>query len=363
MAKLEDYLLQAGNPVGNKQRNAAKHKRGGEELTREQVRAIKKGRKLLRKEMRRQGLKDKPSFELTASNLGLYFDKPPFIVWLKWFLHGKGLAALIGATALLLTALFLYASVTQMRGHFTINMSNSMFKEGFVLSEKVDFVQKQTHLFSTPADSVPCISISHLPEDLNMIDGSHNAEYFAYTFYCRNEGESVVDYNWRINLTGESQGVSEACWVMLFEDGKMTFYAAPNGETGEAEVIPAYDDDTRGYIGKPLGDLCKNPEEQYQTIAESRGFTYERVIPISFEDGGVVARGVQTEVKPLEMHKYTVVIWLEGDDPDCTDDLIGGHLGMEFYMNLVTDEDGGGGEGSNTADMNSFWDNLKFWKK
>ena len=35
------------------------------------------------------------------------------------------------------------------------------------------------------------------------------------------------------------------------------------------------------------------------------------------------------------MHKFTVVLWLEGDDPHCTDDLIGGHLGMEFNLELV----------------------------
>jgi hypothetical protein len=37
----------------------------------------------------------------------------------------------------------------------------------------------------------------------------------------------------------------------------------------------------------------------------------------------------------MEVHKYTVVIWLEGDDPDCTNDCIGGHLGVDMQFQLV----------------------------
>ena len=48
--------------------------------------------------------------------------------------------------------------------------------------------------------------------------------------------------------------------------------------------------------------------------------------------------GSQTNVAPGEMHKYTVVIWLEGDDPDCTNDLIGGHFGLEMYFRLLEDD-------------------------
>jgi len=65
----------------------------------------------------------------------------------------------------------------------------------------------------------------------------------------------------------------------------------------------------------------------------------------------------------MDVHKYTVVIWLEGDDPDCTDELIGGHVGMDFYFELISEEDNSeGGEGDFNAHWDAFWDNLKFWK-
>ena len=94
MERLETYLIAADNPIGKKQRRIIKRKRAGEVLTKEQVRAIKRGRKLLRKEMKAKGLKEKSDFELTASNMGLYFDKRRFLALLLWlFAQTKAEAA------------------------------------------------------------------------------------------------------------------------------------------------------------------------------------------------------------------------------------------------------------------------------
>ncbi|MBR2890063.1 MAG: hypothetical protein IKC09_07300 [Oscillospiraceae bacterium] len=355
--KLELLLIAADNPIGKKQRRPIfRRKRAGEVLTREQVAAIKAGRKILRKQMKEQGLKEKSDFELTATNMGLYFDKGRFLLWLRWFFHGRGLWALLGALAALLATLFTYSTVTQMRGHFTINMTDAMFREGFILSETVGFENPVTYLFCTPAENVPCVSISHLPDDLDTIDGQHNADYFAYTFYCRNEGQSTVDYEWYMNLNSESLSLSDAVWVMIFEDGEMTFHAKANGETGEAEALPAYDDNSRGYIDRPMGQFAKLPEEQYETIAQTERYTYERVIPIPFLSDLTVAGGSQLSVAPGDTHKYTVVIWLEGDDPDCTNEKIGGHVGMDFLIQLV-------GENAQEEQdwWESLWDGLTFW--
>ena len=364
MEKLETYLIAADNPVGKKQRRPVfRRKRAGEELTREQVAAIKRGRKLLRKELKAKGIKEKSDFELTATNMGLYFDKHRWLLLWQWLFHGRGLWALLGALALLLLATFAYSVVTQLQGHFTINMSDGMFKEGFVLSETKDFANPTTHLFAVPAEGVPCISISHLPEYLDTIDGQHNATYFAYTFYCRNEGESTVGYEWQVNLNSESKNLSDACWVMIFEDSEMLFYAKRNKLTGEPEALPAKDDNSRGYISRPLEQFNKSPETQYEIIKKGVGYDYNRVIPVPYLTDVNIAQGQQEDVAPGDVHKYTVVIWLEGDDPDCTDELIGGHVGMDFFFQLISEEDGANDSGDNFyAHWDAFWQNLKFWE-
>ena len=328
MAKTEDKITGAER----KQRRLFKKRRGGVVLSEDEVIAIKAGRKKLRAEMRAMGIKSKKEFELTASGMGLYFDKRRGL--LLWFFHGRGLLALLGALALLLLALWAFSAVTELQGHFTINLDGGLFREGFSLSETVGFENPSMRLFAEPAEGVPCISITDLDETVILQDGQNNTgTYFAYTFYLRNEGESTVDYSWQLRLNSESKSLSDAVWMMLFQDGKMIFYAEPRDD-GTQEALPGFDDNSRGYMDRPLYDYAADPS-QYETITSESGRTYYRLIPHNFESFDVVDSGVETDVAPMEVHKYTVVIWLEGDDPDCTNDKIGGHAGMEMNFQLL----------------------------
>ena len=38
------------------------------------------------------------------------------------------------------------------------------------------------------------------------------------------------------------------------------------------------------------------------------------------------------DFKPGDIDKFTVVIWLEGDDPDCVDAILGGEIKMHMEM-------------------------------
>ena len=37
--------------------------------------------------------------------------------------------------------------------------------------------------------------------------------------------------------------------------------------------------------------------------------------------------------KPNDKDRYTVVVWIEGDDPDCTNDLLGGEV--KLHMDIT----------------------------
>lgn len=344
-------------------------KRGGQRLTREQVKEIRAGRKKLRKQMREYGIKSRKEFELTASGMGLYFDKPRF--GFLWFLSGRGLWVLLAALGLLIFVLGMLSMVTQARGLFTINMSQRMFREGYALSEEITFAQGSGNLFGQPAVDIPCISISQIPDNIydNAIwknpaaaqnkDASNPLAYedagcFYYTFYIRNEGESTTGYIWDLRIESEDKNLADALWVMVFEDEEMMLYAKAN-QLGEAQSLPAVGDDTRGYRDAFFREKAKDPEQLYEVIRETEQFTYYRVHPTSFVSANLVASGAQTEVNPQEIHKYTVVAWIEGDDPDCTDALIGGHVGMSMQFRL-TDEEG------QTDQTSQWWEGLMFWK-
>ncbi|MBR6918261.1 MAG: hypothetical protein IKN38_08760, partial [Clostridia bacterium] len=242
----------------SRQRRIFKRRRAGVVLTREQVKEIKSGRRKLRREMRERGIKSKREFELVAGSLGLYFDKRRgFLLWLR----AHWLGALLGALLAFLAVLFLFSIVTQLRGHFTINLSDDLFREGFVLSETVGFENPSVELFANPAVNVPCISIRSIPEDVDETDGEHNREYFAYTYYIRNEGENTVDYVWELELNSESLDLSTATWVMLFEDGDMRFFAEANGVTGEEEALPPKDDNSKGYLNLPVMNVAPDSDQ------------------------------------------------------------------------------------------------------
>ena len=333
------------------QRRLFKRTRAGIVLTREEVKEIKKGRKKLRKELKAVGIKSKKEFELTASGLMLYFDKARFWALIPWLFGGKGLWLLLGSAGVLLLALLAMSMVTQMRGHFTINLSDGMFKEGFSLSETVTFDDPTMRLFAEPAADVPAVSIVDIKDDVPTVDGRYeNANYFAYTFYIRNEGENTVDYSWQVRLNSETQKLSDTVWVMVFEDDAMRFYAKPRAD-GTQEALPYFDNNSRGYTKCPLMEYAAQPDAQYQLISESNSISYYRLIPFAFESDEVIASGSQQEVAPMDVHKYTVVIWLEGDDPECTNDKIGGHAGIEMHFRLEGEED--------SSSFGSKWE--EFW--
>lgn len=315
-----------------------KRRRAGVVLTQSEVDEIKAGRKQLRQQMKETGSYSRKEFELTASSLGLYFDRSRFFGLLLWLLHGRALWALLGAASLFFTSMYAVSRITEMRGHFTINLTDEMFEEGFELSNTVDFEKPSSRLYGIPVEDAPCISITEIPSDVNDIDGSHNgANYFAHTFYLAKRGPGAVDYKYSLCINSESLDCSEAIWVMLFHEDQMTLYAHGNAVTGGPEYMPEKEDNKRGYKEAmlPLRD-CMSPE-QYETVAETSHGAYYRLIPQPFADDLVVCEQIVTDMEQDEVDKFTVVIWLEGDDPDCTNDLIGAHIGMHMDFEIIDD--------------------------
>lgn len=321
-----------------KKRSFFQKKRGGVVLTPEQVKEIKAERKKLRAELRKNGEKSRKEFELTASSLGLYFDGNKMGAMLKWFLVNNGLKVLALLMALLLLIMWGFSAIADLKGHFTINLSDKLFEEGFSLSEDISFKIPTSRLFGTPAINVPCISIVDIPKNINEFTGTHNASHFGYTFYLRNEGKTEADYQWELSFTSKSE-LSKAVWVMLFVDGDMTIYAQADKD-GKPATLPERGNDTVGYLEPPLRELAAD-KTQYEIIKQHNTMTYWRVVSKPFISDTVVAGGEFRDVQPKTVHKYTVVLWIEGDDPDCTDELIGTSLGLELSIAMI-DEKGEG---------------------
>lgn len=292
-------------------------------------------RKLLRSYLKSVNAYSRSNFEQMAWELGLSLDegrKAGFFAWLKWAFAwlktGTGMRALIGVGTALLALLFLLSYVTELAGAFTVNLTADMLRSGFILSESRGFDQTGSRLFSEKQEQINNITVDDVDGNVDDKDGSHNGnQYVAYSFYIKNNGQNTASYQYSLNMKESGMGVEKAVWLMLFEDGHQVIYAAPSADGDEERLF--------GYSRPPFYQSAYDPQNQY----------YERdgvwgLKTTAFVDEHLVVQGLVKDVEPGDTHKYTVVIWLEGNDPECTDDIFGGFAKYSMDFSVFDEENG-----------------------
>ncbi len=181
-------------------------------------------------------------------------------------------------------------------GSFTVKINKyDMMRQGLTLSETPEYNNTISVLNADIVYDMTNISGNDLPENVDMINGSHNGEsYIAYTFYLINAGSDTLSYEGQMNIENVTQRIDEAIRVAVYVNGERTVY----GKT------------------------------------KSNGSGKESDCDSEFLSSTIVMRNTREGLEPQEKDKYTIVIWLEGNDPDCLNDLIGGtmKLGMDFKI-------------------------------
>ena len=162
------------------------------------------------------------------------------------------------------------------------------------LSESEYMTRPTSTLNAKIAEKMTNISGDTIADNVDMIDGEHNGrDYIAYTFYVQNAGENEVAYDYEIKMSGITNGLDEAIRLRLYVDG------------GEPTTFAKTKSDGTG--------------------AEP-GTT-------EFYSATVMTRARIEDFAPGDKTRFTVVLWIEGNDPDCIDWLIGGK--MKFDMNVA----------------------------
>ncbi len=221
--------------------------------------------------------------------------------------------ALLGLL-LVLAILFIFSFMQEKMGNFTINLNRlEMYRKGIAIASDGDFTDATARLKATAVEDATNISIDDLPENIDDIDGDHNGQnYMAYTYYVRNAGKVDTSYYASLTLDSCAKGAEYAVRIAIWKNGERTVYA-----------MPALDGD---------------PE---------RGC-------VNFINSKLVCTYTEPEFLVGNVDKYTVVIWMEGDDPECIDDIVGGSV--QFTMNINCDDD----EDSSlfTKFVQDIWDTL-----
>ena len=193
---------------------------------------------------------------------------------------------------ILLLAIFFILMVVYKGGNFTVTLDpNFSLKSGLVLFENLDNPDYKNRLYAKEIDFMDNISVNWLSENINdEKDGAHNGEnYIAYTFYVGNRGKDTINYWYQIDILDVIKNVDEAIRIMIYQNGERVIYAKKN-------------------------ELTNSPEEGTE--------------PFYSDDIAVLKQ--RKHIKPNDTDKYTIVIYLEGDDPECVDAIIGGEIKLKM---------------------------------
>ncbi|MBQ4068391.1 MAG: hypothetical protein IJC76_03990 [Lachnospiraceae bacterium] len=234
----------------------------------------------------------------------------------------------------ILAILFILSAFYTGAGEFVISLSSEMSEDGFFLSNTEDFSERQVCIRGTAvvADNVSIFDIS---EDVGYVDGMHNGQnYVAHTFYLTNKTGKTTDYRYTLNIRQSANNADKALWVMLYMNGKQTIYAL-EGANGEAESqysiynFPFESDalSDKQYITVDGIESGISPEEISNALSIN---TANKLVTTPFVSEKVICTDIRKEIENDEIDKFTVVMWYEGEDPECTDEIIGGWV--ETYM-------------------------------
>ncbi|MEG1577129.1 MAG: hypothetical protein RRY64_00300 [Oscillospiraceae bacterium] len=199
----------------------------------------------------------------------------------------------------IVAVVFLLSLVQGRAGSFTISLAKSdRYEYGIELGEDAKFTKSASRLEADAIQRATNISIADLPVHLDREDGSHNGpSYMAYTFYVRNNGKSEFDYRYQITTIDVTRALDTAARVAVYY----------NGQGRQIYALPAAN-------GKPEPGT------------------------IPFSSKNVVEGGTILDMKVGSVDKYTVVIWIEGDDPECTDDRLGGIMKLSMNIDVIPKE-------------------------
>lgn len=200
---------------------------------------------------------------------------------------------------LVVAVLFIVAFMQEKMGNFTINLNRlELYRKGIAISEDGDFTEPTARLTANTVQDATNITLEDLPDNLDEIDGDHNGRnYVAYTYYVRNAGKEDVDYEATITLDSSAKGAEEAVRVAVWKNGERTVYAAPAAD-GKAE---------KG---------CEN-----------------------FVSHDIVCRYTEEAFLVGNVDKYTIVIWMEGEDPECVDAIVGGSVEFSMNIDAISEDD------------------------
>ena len=209
-------------------------------------------------------------------------------------------------------------------GNFTVILKEDKVKISACLTQ--DFKSDLTSRFDVPGIEYLSATTYHdLPDSLTRDVGIKNDEqrkYMAFSFYLINFSERAIGYDLSVVILDELAGTkdknykpSDALRILILAENDIDDDLEGSASLKEDGTVYARQEDSQAGIDELKA--ANYPEGKVTYFLNESAIIKQQGIP--FAKGGV--------------RKYTVVIWLEGYDISCKNELIGGRLKMRMNFN------------------------------
>ena len=227
------------------------------------------------------------------------------------------------------TSLVIVSFLGRTTGTFTVSLNNSTVR--LALSEKQDFKDYSSYLRINEMAAYTEYSYDFLKDRVDILDNEETPtnigeytyfnpktqqeekglEFLKYTFYVKNIGSKMARYTMTVNIDdrskptdGSNRGLDDTLRVMVFENKP--------GEDKHDYLVYARESAEVNY------DRDGNPTRREFISAYDKRFnqeTDEYPLAEKFVNDNTIAKYTVGNFGKNDIKRYTVVVWLEGNDP------------------------------------------------
>jgi len=209
----------------------------------------------------------------------------------------------------------------QNSGNFVMTIDDDGFKRGLILCDNSEFTTQSQYLSANPVVDVMDTTYGIIEEELPFIlrtdaDYTDNkSRYLAYTFYVKNTGVENTLLYYKLSITDESRDLSKALRVLMIADGVVVDKEQLNEIEYESSKMYMAEDTVI---------------HDYPTYMPQ---------PTYFTSDDVVCSERVENLRPEQSKKFTIVMWLEGEDPECNSNLFGAKIKMALEFSVEEFDD------------------------
>lgn len=214
------------------------------------------------------------------------------------------LTGILGIFFFLNIVIVLALFLGQDAGNFVVQVEDGTIKKTLKITESIENPEYRTRLEGNGYLNLSDTTYSMFDEKIDsyIANGGDYVDedvcIYAYTFYVLNDNDEALDIKATLNYSNVTRNLDKAIRVMTVST----------------------------YAGERIYQAKDEVEKDY-------GATYPKVL--EFASSEEIYNEVLLGVEPNDYIKYSVLFWLEGNDPDCVDSILNGTIKFSLKLSIL----------------------------